>query len=53
MFKNKSKYNIMEPIISRELFKKEIKQLVSEGIDYVKAVSIISSKHGIDFMYTK
>ena len=44
----------MEPIISRELFKQEINQLVNEGINYVKAVSIIiSNKHGIDFMYTK
>jgi hypothetical protein len=43
----------MEPIISRELFKQEIKQLVNEGIDYLKAVSMISNKHKIDFMYTK
>jgi hypothetical protein len=43
----------MEPIISRELFKQEIKPLVNEGVDYLKAISIISSKHGIDFLYTK
>ena len=43
----------MEPIISRELFKQEIKQLVNDGIDYLKAISIISNKHGIDFMHTK
>ena len=43
----------MEPIISQELFKQEIKQLVNEGIDYLKAVSMISNKHKIDFMYTK
>ena len=43
----------MEPIISRELFKQEIKELVNEGVDYLKAISIISNKHGIDFMYTK
>ena len=43
----------MEPIISRELFKQEIKQLVNDGVDYLKAISIISNKHGIDFMYTK
>ena len=43
----------MKPIISRELFKQEIKQLVNEGVDYLKAISIISNKHGIDFMYTK
>ena len=43
----------MEPIISRELFKQEIKQLVNDGVDYVKAISIISSKYGIDFLYTK
>ena len=43
----------MEHIISRELFKQEIKQLVNECIDYLKAVSMISNKHKIDFMYTK
>ena len=43
----------MEPIISRELFKQEIKQLVNEGIDYLQAISIIINKHGIDFLYTK
>ena len=43
----------MEPIISRELFKQEIKQLVNEGIEYLQAVSIIRNKHGKDFMYTK
>ena len=43
----------MEPIISRVQFKEEIKQLVNDGVDYLKAISIISNKHGIDFMYTK
>lgn len=43
----------MEPIISRLQFKEEIKQLVNEGIDYLQAISIISNKHGIDFMHTK
>jgi hypothetical protein len=43
----------MEPIISRVQFKEEIKQLVNEGIDYLQAISIISNKHGIDFIYTK
>ena len=43
----------MEPIISRELFKQEIKQLVSESVDYLKAISMISNKFGIDFIYTK
>ena len=43
----------MEPIISRLQFKEEIKQLVNEGIDYLQAISIISNKHGIDFLYTK
>ena len=43
----------MEPIISRLQFKQEIKQLVNEGIDYLQAISIISNKHGIDFIYTK
>jgi hypothetical protein len=43
----------MEPIISRLQFKEEIKQLVNEGIEYLQAISIISNKHGIDFMYTK
>jgi hypothetical protein len=43
----------MEPIISRLQFKEEIKQLVNDGVDYLKAISIISNKHGIDFMYTK
>ena len=43
----------MEPIISRLQFNEEIKQLVNEGIDYLQAISIISNKHGIDFMYTK
>ena len=43
----------MEPIISRVQFKEEIKQLVNEGIDYLQAISIISNKHGIDFLYTK
>ena len=43
----------MEPIISRVQFKEEIKQLVNEGIEYLQAISIISNKHGIDFMYTK
>ena len=43
----------MEPIISRLQLKEEIKQLVNEGIDYLQAVSMISNKHGIDFLYTK
>ncbi len=43
----------MKPILSRELFKQAIKQLVNEGIEYLQAISIISNKHGIDFMYTK
>ena len=43
----------MEPIISRVQFKEEIKQLINEGIEYLQAISIISNKHGIDFMYTK
>jgi hypothetical protein len=43
----------MEPIISRVQFKEEIKQLVNEGIEYLQAISIISKKHKIDFMYTK
>ena len=43
----------MEPIISRVQFKEEIKQLVNEGIDYLQAISIISNKHGIDFLYNK
>ena len=43
----------MEPIISRLQFKEEIKKLVNDGVDYLKAISIISNKYGIDFMYTK
>ena len=43
----------MEPIISRELFKEEIKKLVNDGVYYINAVSIISNKYGIDFIYTK
>ena len=43
----------MEPIISRLQFKEEIKQLVNDGVDYLKAISIISNKRGIDFIYTK
>ena len=43
----------MEPIISRVQFKEEIKQLVNDGVDYLKAISIISNKYGIDFIYTK
>ena len=35
----------MEPIISRLQLKEEIKNLVNNGIDYLKAVTIISNKH--------
>jgi hypothetical protein len=35
----------MEPIISRLQLKEEIKNLANNGIDYLKAVTIISNKH--------